>query len=221
MTGTAAAVTLFMSSCSSIDKDRTTYLNGTAQFQPAPNDKHAKVWKDSQPAPSIASVTVAPVKFLAPPQGLTDEQKQILSQRLQEDLQKRFATAGQPGGRSHVEIRAAITGADKSNVWVNVLADAVLNFPVSMGGVAVELEAVSMPGGKRIAAGQYIIPGRPWDLFSSLTQTGQAKGGLDKASDEFYTLVTGQEPSKTATQTQMVAQNSTSHGQPGQLNGAH
>jgi hypothetical protein len=187
------ALALVMPSCSTVTKNHATYLKD-AQWQVSPTDKRAKVWRSQMPASTFDSFKLGRIQFLAPEAGLSAEQKTALVQRLRTSLEQNFATAwpAKSGtGKSTLEISGAITGADKANVWVNLLADAVLNFPVSTGGVAVELEATSKADGKRVAAGQYIMPGRMWHLIASHTQTGHARLGIDKAARQFFTLVTG------------------------------
>jgi hypothetical protein len=182
------------SSCSTVAEKHATYLQSTAQLQPEKgNEKKIRAYRNSEPATAFRGYQVDRVAFIAPDMKLDGKQKQVLVDRLTTDLQHNFASAapGNPRGKT-VQIRGAITAADKANVWVNLLADAVLNFPVSMGGVAVELEATSQPDGQRVAAAQYFMPGRPWQLIASHSETGQARAGVDKAAAHFYTLVTGQ-----------------------------
>jgi hypothetical protein len=190
-----------MSACSTVEKHHANYLSSTAQLQPEPGDSRAQVWRSPDDVRQFSSVKVARMDYVSTDPGISEEEKRALLDRLQDSLGKKFAewpTNGRGSGR-HLEIRGAVTAVDKANVPVNVLAEAVLNFPVEMGGVAVELEAISRPDGKRVAAGRYVIPGRPWQVFRSLTQLGQARHGLDVASDKFFALVSGTKPATTPT----------------------
>ena len=192
-------VVLLCSSCCSVDKHRVSYLQNTGQLQPDPQDKHAMVARTTTSATQFSAVKINSIAFVAPDSKLTPEQQAAIKQRLETALNERFQKnwPGRPNGQV-LEIRGAITGVAKANVPLNVLTEAAINFPVDMGGVAVDLEAVG-PGGKRIAAGQYTVAGKPWQMFSSLSETAQAKHGADDVADKFYTLVTGQKPPPAAT----------------------
>lgn len=193
---TVTGIAVLGSSCSTVTEKHATYLQDRSQLQPQAGNQKIRTYRSAVPAAAFGRYEVGPMVFLAPEQKLDAEQKQVLVDRLTNDLQRHFSTMPQSNARGAkvVQVRGAITAADKANVWVNLLADAVLNFPVSMGGVAVELEARSQPGNQRVAAGQYFMPGRPWQLIASHSETGQARSGVDKAAAEFFTLVTGQKP---------------------------
>jgi len=190
----ALLLVFLSSSCCSVDKHRVSYLQDTQQLQPDPKDSHSMVARNTTPATQFSAVKIDPIAFVAPDSKLTPEQQAALKQRLETALNERFHKNWPSRSNGQVlEIRGAITGVEKANVPLNVLTEAAINFPVDMGGVAVDLEAIG-PGGKRIAAGQYTVAGKPWQMFSSLSETAQAKHGADDVADKFYTLVTGQKP---------------------------
>src|SRR4051812_35344877 len=191
-----ACLSIIGSSCSTVTERHATYLQNTDQLQPQNRDPKTRTFRSGVPANAFGRYEVGRIEFIAPEAKLDAQQKQVLVERLKNDLKRHFSTMPQtPGGGAKVlQIHGAITAADKANPAVNLLADLVLNFPVSMGGVAVELEARSQPDNQRVAAAQYLMPGRPWQLIAAHSETGQARSGVDKAAAQFFTLVTGEKP---------------------------
>jgi len=184
---------LLMSACSTVGKSRVPYLSNTDQLQESLDDSRAMVWRSPVPLESFGGYKIEPMQFVAKNSAISEEEQLALKERLMSALNERFAalklhkvSSKQPT----LIVRGAVTAVEKANVPINVIAEAVLNFPVDMGGVAIDLEAVSSKKRERVAAGQYIVPGRPWQLFRSLTELGQARHGMDVAAENFYSLVT-------------------------------
>jgi hypothetical protein len=199
---------LVMSSCSTVGKSRVPYLSNTDQLQKSPDESRAMVWRSPVPIESFGGFKIEPMQFVAKNSAISEEEQLALKERLMSALNERFAalklnktSSKQPT----LIVRGAVTAVEKANVPINIIAEAVLNFPVDMGGVAIDLEAVSSKKGERVAAGQYVVPGRPWQLFRSLTELGQARHGMDVAAENFYSLVTVPQNHAVATATATVA----------------
>jgi hypothetical protein len=189
------ALVISLTACSTVGKNHVSYLKDTGMLKPEVKDKRALVWRTPEAVSPRSSFAITNLQWAATNAEILPAERSVLINRLSSALTTQFAShGGQVNGRgpARVEIRGAITGVSKANVPLNVLASLVLNFPVIMGGIAVELEAVSKPDGKPLASAQYIIPGRPWQMVNSLTKLGQARSGLDLVAAKFYTLVTGE-----------------------------
>ncbi len=183
-----------LTACSTVGKNHVSYLKDKTSLKRDAKDKRALVWRSPEKVSARSSFDLANIQWMAPNPDIKPKEQAVLIKRLNTALTRQFGSKGtlNPAGSAPVEIRAAITGVVKANVPVNLLASAVINFPVIMGGVAVDMEAVSQPDGHRLAAAQYVIPGRPWQMWNSLTKLGQARSGLDLVAGKFYTLVTGE-----------------------------
>ncbi len=194
----ALSLAFMASSCSTVGKNRTPFLTNTALLEKSADDARAYVWRSPKPIESFGAIKIESMQFVAKNDAISQEEQTALKERLMSALTERFAAlhlTQKSSRQPTLVVRGAITAVEKANVPINIIAEAVLNFPIDMGGVAIDLEAVTNPKGTRVAAGQYIVPGRPWQLFRSLTELGQARHGMDVAADNFYTLVTGKKPS--------------------------
>jgi len=88
-------------------------------------------------------------------------------------------------------VRAAITQVALPSPALNAITTALLFIPVDRGGAAVEIEAIDVETGRRVAALASAGTGTLVDFRGHYSRLGHAELALQRAAQEFRSLVDG------------------------------
>lgn len=182
---------VLVTGCSTVSKVTTTQLQSPDELAVDPADKAARIYRNAQPLQAFGAVRLEPVRYTGEAEDLNATEQTELVNRLTESLRKALGDVAGFSDAGDLLVRATIVKADKANPTANVFSTLILGAPVNLGGVIVELEAVSVRTGERVAAARYVEAGRPWHLKSSFSPLTQAELGLDRSASRFTALLTG------------------------------
>jgi len=182
---------VLMTGCSTVSKVTTTQLESPGELAVDPANKDARIFRNRQPLQAFRAVRFEPVRYTGGADDINAAEQAELVARLTESLRKTLGEEIVFSISGDLAVRATIVKADKANPTANVFSTLILGAPVNLGGVVVELEAVSVRSGERVAAARYVEAGRPWHLKSSFSALTQAQQGLDRAATRFTELLAG------------------------------
>ena len=120
-----------------------------------------------------------------PPDDHSDEDDeehltQAFEKRLRNALEDDFEIVGEPRPET-LRIRAAITEADPSWVWLNIVG-VILVVPPDMGGISAEVEVLDALTGERLIAMTARRDGTVFLLLECFSTWGHARHGMKKWS---------------------------------------
>lgn len=128
--------------------------------------------------------------------ALDASEQQALRDALRTALGARLAEAGMKVSSATpcnegLKLRSTITATQRTSPGVNVLTTVLLLAPLSRGGLSVELEALDVEGGQRVAAMAFTGRAGIEDLATAFSALGHARAQLDMAATRFAALVAG------------------------------
>lgn len=189
MTALAAAAVLVLAGCASTGAPQQSNLARYDQLQAQPDGVR------SFRAPEAGSYRHAQIDpadvVVAPGIALTPDQLAEVKGTLVAALADRFAQAGlrteEAGPR--LRLRATIAGIEKANPAVNAISTVLLLAPVSRGGLTVEMEALDVATGQRVAAMAYQGKAGLKDATRAFSSMGHASAEADRAAKRFAELI--------------------------------
>ena len=95
-----------------------------------------------------------------------------------------------------LRIRAAITRVALPSPALNVITTALLFIPLDRGGAAVEIEAIDVATGRRVAALAFSGNGTLADFRGYYSRLGHAELAFQRAAQEFRSLLDGTDGNK-------------------------
>lgn len=178
--------------CANMEMTRSGFLQDYDQLEPSPERgvRFIPDEVDYYEAPETdwarySSVLVEPVEFRggedrAPDADEEDREAMAdkFTQILRKTLGKDFTLVEQPGPDTLL-VRAAVTDADCSNIWVN-WAGLILVVPPDMGGISGELEVLDSETGERLIAMTATREGTVFLLLECFSTWGHARHGMKK-----------------------------------------
>ena len=178
--------------CANMEMTRSGFLTDYEQLQPAPERgvRFVPDEVDYFEAPDAewgrySSVIVDPVEFRAGEDRAPDADEEAraamahkFTKLLRKTLGEDFTLTDEPGPDT-LRVRAAVTDADCSNIWVN-WAGLVLVVPPDMGGLSGELEVRDSETGERLLAMTATREGTVFLLLECFSTWGHARHGMKK-----------------------------------------
>ena len=187
-----ALVAALCGSCAQMDMTRSGFLSSYDQLEEAP-DREVRFVPDEVDyfeASAIDwtrydTVLVEPVEYHQVgdrKRGPNREQRARLASEfteiLRRELSEEHELVDEPGPGT-VLVRAAVTDADPSNIWINWLG-LILVVPPDMGGISGELELLDAATGERLVAMTATREGTPFLLIECFFTWGHAHHGMKK-----------------------------------------
>lgn len=183
---------LLLMACAQQAPTRSGFLADYADLRPLETDANLQAMALPGSTP-WAPVHIEPVRFISDESGraLPDAERKALCSVLEEALTKEFAglaPTDQQISRS-LRINAAITGVDRSRPLLNLFTALAIFVPMDNGGVSVEIEAIEVDSGRRIAALSGARNGSLFALSGYFKRYGHAEAGLKQLAQEFHRLL--------------------------------
>lgn len=87
-------------------------------------------------------------------------------------------------------VKAAVTGLDESNPFINVVTAAALFVPIDSGGVVIELEVCDASTDRQLYAVIHAENGMPWQFFDHFSRFGHAKSAIKAFAEKLAERIT-------------------------------
>ena len=188
------AVALLAGACANTQMGQSGFLEDYSALEPAtqhlkasiPDDMllyvHPEVYEREYDAVLIDPVVHIPLEGTQVHADESDEEHltRAFEKKLRNVLGEDFEIVGEPRPGA-VRIRAAITEADPSWVWLNIIG-VVLLVPPDMGGISAEIEVLDAMSGERLIAMTARRDGTIFLLIECFSTWGHARHGMYKWS---------------------------------------
>ena len=195
-----------LTACANTQMGRSGFLTDYEALQPAPERLADSVPDDMllYVHPELGdrdydSVVIEPVVYVpvdGDPRPVDEDDAKHLGEafesRLADVLGESFDVVDAPGPKS-LRIRAAVTDANPSNVFLNVLGG-VLLVPPDMGGASCELEVLDAGSNERLLAMTAKRDGTVFLLWECFFQWGHARHAMKKWAEEVHGILAPEPP---------------------------
>jgi hypothetical protein len=197
--GAVAALSLMLvSGCASVGAPpQSNTLSAFEQLSIQADGSRA--WRDDK-AGRYDTVRIEAARIVFGPDVQIDgERREELRLALSSALAQRFASAGlqvakgaKPAdGRHAIAVRATITAVDLTSPALNVVTTLLLLAPLSRGGLTIEMEAVDVGSGQRVAALAFAGKAGLENIASAYSSTGHARLQVNEGAKRFVALFAG------------------------------
>lgn len=126
----------------------------------------------------VTSVDVAPANLKKP---LTEKQTEQLRKALAASMTRQFGDA-ETGAAGHtLNVRATITGVERSNIALNIISLAAIQAPLSFGSATMNFELADGDSGETLAELTLRGRGRVYEVIPSVKAVGHAQKAAGRA----------------------------------------